>query len=126
MSDTLIAEIEADQIRTDHPAISVGDNVDVHYKIIEGSKSRVQVFAGVVVKMQGRGATKTILVRRIVANEGVERTFPLHSPKIEKIDVTRQGDARRARLYFLRDRVGKKRRLRDRRRNLGLAANAPS
>ena len=126
MSDQLIAEIEADQLRQDHPRVSVGDNVDVHYKIIEGNKSRVQVFTGVVMKIQGRGVTRTMLVRRIVANEGVERTFPLHSPKIEKIEVTRQGDARRARLYFLRDRVGKKRRLRDRRRNLGFAANAPS
>ena len=118
MSDALIAAVEQSQLRTDLPHVTVGDNVDVHYKIIEGAKSRVQVFAGVVMKIQGRGVTKTMLVRRIVANEGVERTFPMHSPKIEKIDVTRRGDARRARLYFLRDRVGKKRRLRDQRRGL--------
>ena len=76
------------------------------------------MFNGVIIKMQGSGLTATVSVRRIVANEGVERTFPLHSPKIAKIEIKRRGDARRAKLYYLRDRVGKKRRLRDKRRGL--------
>ena len=86
--------------------------------IVEGEKERVQVFQGVLISTKGRGINETITVRRIVANEGVERIFPLHSPRIAKIEVVRQGDARRSKLYFLRDRLGKARRLRDRRRNL--------
>ena len=119
MSDALLAAVEQSQLRTDLPEISVGDTVDVHVRIIEG-KERIQVFQGVVMKIQGRGLTRTMLVRRIVANEGVERVFPMHSPKLAKVEVIRKGDTRRARLYYLRDRVGKSRRLRDRRRNLGL------
>ena len=98
--------------------IAVGDTVDVHYRIVEGEKERIQVFQGVLLGMKGRGVNRTITVRRIVANEGVERIFPLHSPRIAKIEVVRRGDARRAKLYFLRDRIGKSRRLRDRRRGL--------
>ena len=98
--------------------MTVGDTVDVHYRIVEGDKERVQVFQGVLIGMKGRGINRTITVRRIVANEGVERIFPLHSPRIAKIDVVRRGDARRAKLYYLRDRIGKARRLRDRRRGL--------
>jgi large subunit ribosomal protein L19 len=95
----------------------------VHYKIVEGDKERVQVFQGVLIAEKGRGVNHTITVRRIVANEGVERIFPLHSPRIAKIDVIRRGDARRAKLYFLRERTGKSRRLRDQRRGLkGLEA----
>ncbi len=97
---------------------SVGDTIDVHVRIIEGEKERVQVFQGVLIGMKGRGINRTITVRRIVANEGVERIFPLHSPRIAKIEVVRRGDARRAKLYFLRNRVGKSRRLRDQRRGL--------
>ncbi|BAM03406.1 50S ribosomal protein L19 [Phycisphaera mikurensis NBRC 102666] len=119
MSDALLAAVEKSQLRTDLPEISVGDTIDVHVRIIEG-KERIQVFQGVVMKIQGRGLTRTMLVRRIVANEGVERIFPMHSPKIAKVEVVRSGDTRRARLYYLRDRLGKKRRLRDKRRNLGL------
>jgi len=117
MSDAILAAVEAKQLKSDLPEISVGDNVDVHVRIVEGSKERVQVFTGVVIKAQGSGTTRNIVVR-IVANEGVERTFPVHSPSIAKIEVTRKAHARRARLYFLRDRVGKKRRLPDRRRGL--------
>lgn len=123
MSDAILAAVEKAHLRTDLPEIAVGDTVDVHVRIIEG-KERIQVFQGVVMKIQGRGLTKTMLVRRIVANEGVERIFPMHSPKLAKVEVVRQGDARRSRLYYLRDRVGKKRRLRDRRRNLGTASPA--
>ncbi len=101
----------------------MGDTIDVHYKIVEGDKERVQVFQGVLIAEKGRGVNQTITVRRIVANEGVERIFPLHSPRIAKIDVVRRGDARRAKLYFLRERTGKSRRLRDQRRGLkGLEA----
>jgi large subunit ribosomal protein L19 len=102
----------------DLPNLSVGDTIDVHQRIIEGGKERTQVFQGVLIGMKGRGINRMITVRRIVANEGVERIFPLHSPKVAKIEIVRHGDARRAKLYYLRDRVGKSRRLRDRRRGL--------
>ncbi|MEO0476660.1 MAG: 50S ribosomal protein L19 [Planctomycetota bacterium] len=118
MSQDIIAGVQQSQLKTDLPEITVGANVDVHVRIIEGAKERIQVFSGVVIKMQNGGLDQTMTVRRIVANEGVERTFPLHSPRIAKIEVTRRGDARRAKLYYLRDRVGKKRRLRDQRRGL--------
>jgi large subunit ribosomal protein L19 len=100
------------------PSFSVGDTIDVHVRIIEGEKERIQVYQGVLIGQKGRGINTTITVRRIVANEGVERIFPLHSPRIAKIDIVRRGDARRAKLYFLRDRVGKSRRLRDQRRGM--------
>ncbi len=116
--NSMIQEIEKDQLRADLPNINVGDTVDVHVRITEGAKERIQIFNGVVLKIQGRGLTRTMTVRRIVANEGVERVFPLHAPNIAKIEIKRHGEARRARLYFLRDRVGKKRRLRDRRRGM--------
>jgi large subunit ribosomal protein L19 len=119
MSDAIIRAVQQSQLKTDLPKLAIGDTVDVHVKIIEGAKERIQVFTGVIIKMQGGGLERTITVRRIVANEGVERTFPLHSPRIAQIDVRRQGHVRRAKLYYLRDRVGKKRRLRDRRRGLG-------
>jgi large subunit ribosomal protein L19 len=102
----------------DIPLFSVGDTINVHVRIIEGNKERIQVFQGVLIGMKGRGINTMITVRRIVANEGVERIFPLHSPRIADIEVVRRGDARRAKLYFLRDRVGKGRRLRDQRRGL--------
>lgn len=122
MSQDIIAAVQADHMKKDVPQFDVGDTVDVHVRIIEGDKERIQVFNGVVIKRQNGGIEETFTVRRIVANEGVERTFPVHSPRVANIEVKRRGDARRARLYFLRDRVGKKRRLRDRRRRLeGLA-----
>ncbi len=98
--------------------MTIGDTIDVHYRIVEGEKERVQIFQGVLIGMKGRGINRTLTVRRIVANEGVERIFPLHSPRIAKIEVVRRGDARRAKLYYLRERIGKARRLRDRRRGL--------
>ena len=118
MSDLIIAAVQQKHLKTDLPVIHVGDTIDVHVKIIEGEKSRIQVFQGVVIKKQNGGLEETFTVRRIVANEGVERTFPVHSPRIDKIEIVRRGDSRRAKLYYLRDRVGKKRRLRDRRRGL--------
>ena len=115
-----VESVTAGQLRSDDffPDFSVGDTINVHYTIVEGEKERVQIFQGVLIGQKGRGVNTTITVRRIVANEGVERIFPLHSPRIAQIEIVRQGDARRAKLYFLRDRVGKARRLRDRRRGL--------
>lgn len=126
MTQAIIQGIEAAQLKAERPNVNVGDTVDVHVRIIEGTKERIQVFSGVIMKIQGRGLTETITVRRIVANEGVERVLPLHSPRIAKIEVKRHGHTRRARLYYLRDRVGKKRRLRDRRRGLAHAVVATS
>jgi large subunit ribosomal protein L19 len=119
-SQQLIESVVADQLKsgTDFPVFSVGDTINVHVRIIEGEKERIQVFQGVLIARRGRGINSMITVRRIVANEGVERIFPLHSARIAKIEVVRRGDARRAKLYFLRDRIGKSRRLRDQRRGL--------
>ncbi len=116
----IIESVVADQLKDkkDVPNLRIGDTVDVHYKIIEGDKERIQVFQGVLIAVTGRGIHKMITVRRIVANEGVERSFPLHSPRMAKLDVVRRGDARRAKLFYLRDRFGKARRLRDQRRGL--------
>lgn len=117
--DTIEAVV-ADQLKADDsfPHFSVGDTINVHVRIIEGDKERIQVYQGVLIADRGRGINRMITVRRIVANEGVERIFPLHSPRIATIEVVRRGDARRAKLYYLRDRIGKSRRLRDQRRGL--------
>jgi large subunit ribosomal protein L19 len=120
----LLKELQKPYLKTDLPTLGVGDTVDVHCRIIEGAKERVQIFNGVIIALSGGGIQQTMVVRRIVANEGVERTFPVHSPRIAKVEVVRHGDVRRAKLYYLRDRVGKKRRLRDRRRGLGDATVA--
>jgi len=116
----LLESAVADQLKSDDQlgTANVGDTIDVHYLIVEGEKERVQVFQGVLIGIRGRGVNRMMTVRRIVANEGVERVFPLHSPRIAKVEVVRRGDARRAKLYFLRDRIGKSRRLRDRRRGM--------
>jgi large subunit ribosomal protein L19 len=114
----LIEGVTANQLNDCSPLFSIGDTLDIHVRIIEGDKDRTQVYQGVLIAQKGRGVNRTITVRRIVANEGVERIFPLHSPHIAKIEIVRRGDARRAKLYFLRDRVGKSRRLRDQRRGL--------
>lgn len=121
MNRTAVIEgVVASQLKPENafPKFSIGDTIDVHYRIIEGDKERVQVFQGVFIAEKGRGINKTITVRRIVANEGVERVFPIHSPRLAKIDLVRRGDARRAKLFYLRDRFGKARRLRDQRRGL--------
>ncbi len=119
-SQQVIESVVADQLKPagEFPVFSVGDTLNVHVRIIEGDKERIQVYQGVLIAIKGRGINRTITVRRIVANEGVERVFPLHSPRIAKIEVVRRGDARRAKLYYLRERVGKSRRLRDQRRGL--------
>jgi large subunit ribosomal protein L19 len=116
----ILEAVVAGQIRPEGqlPSFTIGDTINVHVRIIEGEKERIQVYQGVLIAQKGRGINKTITVRRIVANEGVERIFPIHSPRIAKIEVVRHGDARRAKLYYLRDRAGKARRLRDQRRGL--------
>jgi large subunit ribosomal protein L19 len=107
--------VDAKNKRANPPEFHVGDTINLHLNIREGDKQRVQVFNGVVISRKGAGTGETFTVRRIVANEGVERIFLLHSPSIVKIDVVRSGKVRRAKLYFLRDRVGKSRRLREKR-----------
>ena len=103
----IIRAIEQQQIKQDIPEFNVGDNVKVHYRITEGNRERIQVFQGDVIRRQGASSRETFTVRKISFSIGVERTFPVHSPKIEKIEVVRQGDVRRAKLYYLRDKVGK-------------------
>ena len=103
----IIRAIEQQQIKQDVPEFHVGDNVRVHYRITEGNRERIQVFQGDVIRRQGESVRETFTVRKISFSIGVERTFPVHSPKIEKIEVTRKGDVRRAKLYYLRNKVGK-------------------
>jgi large subunit ribosomal protein L19 len=100
-------------MKSDVPSFRIGDTVNVSVRIIEGEKERTQIFSGTVVGRRGHGISETFVVRRIVNNEGVERTFPIHSPKIAGIDVVRGGKVRRAKLYYLRDRVGKRTRLKE-------------
>ena len=103
----LIKSLEQEQLKNEVPAFGPGDTVRVHVKIVEGKRERVQVFEGVVMKRQGGGNRETFTVRKISFNVGVERTFPVHSPKIEKIEVTRKGKVRRAKINYLRTRTGK-------------------
>lgn len=109
----IIRAIEQQQIREDLPQFQVGDNVKVHYRIIEGSRERIQVFEGRVIRRHGSMNRETFTVRKISFKTGVERTFPVNSPKIEKIEIINRGRVRRSKLYFLRDRVGKSARLRE-------------
>jgi len=115
MKNKYIAAVEAAQLKKETPAFSVGDTVSVGVRIVEGSKERIQPFIGVVIARRGGGMNETFTVRRIVNNEGVERIFPLQSPRIVSIEVQRHGKTRRSKLYYLRDRVGKARKLRERR-----------
>jgi large subunit ribosomal protein L19 len=112
----LIRLVEQTSLKTEPPQFEIGDTVDVHTKILEGDKERIQVFSGVVIARSGAGAKEMFTVRRIVAGEGVERKFPVHSPRIDKVVVTRSAVVRRAKLYYLRDRVGKAVRLKERRK----------
>lgn len=109
----VIESIERAQVRDDIPRFKAGDTVRVHFKVIEGQRARIQVFEGIVLKRQGAGARETFTVRKQSFGVGVERTFPLHSPKIEKIEVAAIGDVNRAKLYYLRGKVGKKARVRE-------------
>src|SRR5258707_15332111 len=107
MKDRRIALVEESQLKDTAPDFRIGDTIDVHLRILEGEKERVQVYTGVVISRRGEGMRAMFTVRRLVQSEGVERTFPLHSPKISKIEIKKTGAVRRAKLYYLRDRVGK-------------------
>lgn len=113
MINPLIDSITKEQLRNDLPDFQAGDNVRVHAKIVEGDRERIQIFEGVVIKRQGSGIGESYTVRKISNGVGVERTFPLHSPRVEEIEVTRQGRVRRSRLYYLRDRQGRAARIRE-------------
>jgi large subunit ribosomal protein L19 len=118
----VIESLERAQVRGDLPQFKAGDNVRVHFKVIEGQRQRIQVFEGIVLKRQGAGARETFTVRKQSFGVGVERTFPLHSPKIERIEVTQIGDVNRAKLYYLRGKLGRKARVRELRQDGGRAA----
>lgn len=116
MNRTAIMEsVEAKHLKpaAEIPTLRIGDTIDVHYRIVEGDKERVQIFQGVLIATKGRGVNRTLTVRRIVANEGVERVFPLHSARVSKVEVMRHAEVRRAKLYFLRGLTGKARRLKE-------------
>src|ERR671918_2674241 len=115
MSQQLLELVEKTSLRKEIPHFEIGDTVDVHTRILEGEKERIQIFNGVVIARSGSGSREMFTVRRIVQGEGVERKFPLHSPRVAKVEVKRSGVVRRAKLYFLRDRVGKSVRLKERR-----------
>ena len=120
----VIESIERAQMREDIPQFKAGDTVRVHFKVIEGQRQRIQVFEGIVLKRQGAGARETFTVRKQSFGVGVERTFPLHSPKIDKIDVQAIGDVNRAKLYYLRGKVGRKARVRELRQDGARGARA--
>lgn len=113
MKNALMAHVEAKHLKAKPPEFDIGDIVDVHQKIVEGDKERTQVFSGTVIMRKGDGINTMFTVRRIVNNEGVERIFPLHSPKIDKLEVKRKSRVRRAKLYYLRERTGKATRLKE-------------
>lgn len=115
MSQEILKLVEQSSLKEDVPQFEIGDTVDVHTRILEGDKERIQIFTGVVIARSGSGSKEMFTVRRIVDGQGVERKFPIHSPRIAKVDVKRSGVVRRAKLYFLRDRSGKAVRLKERR-----------
>lgn len=119
MSQEILNKVAASHLRKEMPHFTIGDTVDVSVKIVEGDKERIAGFEGVVISRRGRGIGESFTVRRIVNNEGVERTFPVHSPKIVDIKVVRKGRSRRAKLYYLRQRVGKATRLKEETRKTG-------
>jgi large subunit ribosomal protein L19 len=114
----IIESINASAIKTDIPRIDIGDTVAAHCRIVEGNKERIQVFTGIVISRSGRGINEMITIRRIVEEMGVERILPMNSPRVAKFEVIRRGNSRRAKLYYLRERAGKSRRISDRRRGL--------
>lgn len=115
MNNKLIEAVTKEQLRTDIPAFRPGDTLKVHVRIVEGSRERIQVYEGVVIKRRGGGISETFTVRKISYGVGVERTFPVHTPKIEKIEVLRRGKVRRAKLYYLRSLRGKAARIKENR-----------
>ncbi|MFG0259628.1 MAG: 50S ribosomal protein L19 [Phycisphaerales bacterium JB041] len=114
----ILASFNTEALKTDIPRMDIGDTINVHARIVEGEKERIQIFQGVLISRKGSGMHEMITVRRVTDNQGVERMWPINSPMIAKFEVVRRADARRAKLYYLRDRVGKSRRLRDRRRGM--------
>lgn len=109
----LIKAVEQSQLRNAYPEVEIGDHVKMHLKVTEGTRERIQVFEGTVISRKGQGLSETITVRRLSYNVGVERILPIHSPKIEKIELVRKGRVRRAKLYYLRGRVGKAAKIRE-------------
>jgi large subunit ribosomal protein L19 len=109
--------VDNTQLRSDIPEFNAGDEVKVHVKVVEGNKERVQIFQGNVIGRQGSGVAETYTVRKLSYGVGVERTFPIHTPTVVKVEVTKRGDVRRAKLYYLRDRVGKSAKIREKRAN---------
>src|SRR5947209_3234392 len=126
MRNSIVKQAEESSLKKDAPKFEVGDTIDVHTRIVEGEKERIQVFSGTVIMKKGCGINETFTVRRIVNNEGVERGFPLHSPFIAKVVVKRGGETRRAKLYYLRGRVGKSVRLTEKRKVGAKKAAAPA
>lgn len=124
MTNKILEQVEQAYLKKDVPQFTVGDTVDVHTRIVEGDKERIQVFGGTVIMKKGRGMNETFTVRRIVNNEGVERIFPIHSPFIAKVVVKRGGETHRAKLFYLRERVGKAVKLTEKRQAPGAAAAA--
>ncbi len=110
----IIDQLEREQLKPEMPDFRVGDTVKVHIRITEGKRERTQIFEGIVIKRQGGGVSESITVRKLSSGFGVEKTLPIHSPKIEKIEVSRRGKVRRARLHYLRDRVGKRAKVKER------------
>jgi large subunit ribosomal protein L19 len=115
MSQQIMDLVEKSSLKSDPPKFEVGDTVDVHTRILEGEKERIQIFSGVVIGRSGAGTREMFIVRRTIGGEGVERKFPVHSPRVAKVEVKRSGIVHRAKLYFLRDRIGKATRLKERR-----------
>ena len=118
--------VDAASLRSDIPVFRAGDELKVHVRVIEGAKSRIQVFQGIVIRRQGNGARETFTIRKVSYGVGVERTFPVHTPVIEKIEVVRRGDVRRAKLYYLRDLRGKAAKIREKRSDVEESAKKPS
>ncbi len=126
MNQAILDKIESEQFRKDNAQFAVGDSVKVHTKVVEGDKERIQIFSGVVIGRRGRGLNSTFTVRRISYGEGVERIFPVHSPRVDKIEVERKGSVRRAKLTYLRKRLGKGATLVKEKESRGSARTAPA
>jgi len=121
----IIDLLEEEQLRDDVPALSPGDTVRVHVKVVEGTRERIQVFEGLIIALQNGGSQRSVTVRRTAHGVGVERTFPVHSPRLAQIEVIRHGRVRRAKLYYLRDKVGKRAKIRERRETVSKNEAAP-
>ncbi len=124
MATDAIAAVEASTLKRDRGGFAPGDSVRVHVRVIEGEKERVQIFEGTIIRKRGEGARATFTVRRVSYGVGVERTFPLHSPRVERVQVVKSGHVRRSKLYYLRERTGKAARLREKRQERPTGASA--